>query len=218
MPVIAIDGPAASGKGTIGFKIAEALGFGYLDTGALYRAVAKRVVDQDQDPAIPEYAVAAALWLQQHIKPELLADPALRSDDIGVAAAKVAAIPDVRIALLDLQRDFAKNPGSGFKGAVLDGRDIGTVICPEADIKLFITADVEIRAERRLKELQSRGINATYDPVLKDMRERDARDQNRSVAPLKPASDAVIIDNGHLSREEALEKALSVVREKLGRA
>lgn len=215
--IVAIDGPAASGKGTLARKIAQKLGYAYLDTGALYRSVAKRVLDQAQDPISVKDAHKAALWLQQNVTPELLADPAIRTDEVSAAAAKIADFPEVRQALFDLQRNFAQAPGKQYKGAVLDGRDIGTIICPEADVKLYVTAGAEIRAQRRLKELQSQGIAATYEAVLKDMRERDARDAGRKAAPMKPAEDAIILDSSTLGPEEALEKALAVISEKLFR-
>lgn len=215
--IIAIDGPAASGKGTLARKIADRMGYAYLDTGALYRTVAKRVLDAGQDPADPENAISAARWLQHNVTPEMLAGSAIRTDEVGAAAAKVADNPAVRQTLLDLQRDFADNPGEPYKGAVLDGRDIGTVICPRADVKLYVIANVEIRAERRLKELQSKGIVATYEAVLKDMRERDARDAGREAAPMKPAEDAVTIDSSFLGPDEALAKALAVIEQKLSR-
>jgi CMP/dCMP kinase len=214
-PVIAIDGPAASGKGTLARKIAVALGYAYLDTGALYRTVAKHVLEEGKDPADMKAAHEAALWLQKNVSPALLADPAIRTDEVGNAAAKVADMPEVRKALFDLQQDFAKNPGKTYKGAVLDGRDIGTIICPEAPVKLFVTASLEVRAERRLKELQSKGISTTYDPVLTDMRQRDERDAARKAAPLKPAPDAVVLDTSALGPDEVLEKALKIIKDKL---
>lgn len=134
---------------------------------------------------------------------------------MGGGASKVAAIPSVRAALLDLQRDFAAHPGEGFEGAVLDGRDIGTVICPQAPVKLFVTASDEVRAERRTKELQSKGISVTKAAVLKDMCERDARDASRTEAPMKPADDAILIDSSHLDPAEMLDKALKIVQERL---
>ncbi len=214
--VIAIDGPAASGKGTLARSLAQKLDFGFLDTGALYRAVACAMLAQGQDPDDPEEAGRAAQALRDAFSPALLENPALRLDETGRAASKIAVVPAVRQALFDLQRNFAASPGNGFRGAILDGRDIGTVICPEAPLKLFITASTEIRAERRLKELQSKGIEATYEAVLKDMRERDARDAARQAAPMKPAEDAVIIDSSALSAAEMLEKALDIARERLG--
>ena len=142
----------------------------------------------------------------------ILHDANLREERVGEAASKVAAIESVRAALIDLQRDFAKNPGEAYKGAVLDGRDIGTVICPDAPVKLFVTASDEIRAQRRTKELQSKGLDATYEAVLADMQERDARDASRAHAPLKPAEDAQIVDTSDLSADEALEQALSIIK------
>jgi cytidylate kinase len=219
-PVIAIDGPAASGKGTLARKIAAELGFAYLDTGALYRGTAFEVFSTGAEPRDE----AAALRATQTLKTKLLnpatraatlSSPALRSDEIGLAASIVADMTAVREALKDLQKSFAANPGEGFAGAVLDGRDIGTVICPDADVKLFVTADLEVRAQRRLKELQSRGISATYGAVLKDMRERDARDKGRKAAPMKPADDAELLDTSALSQDETVQKALQLIRAKL---
>ena len=194
-PVIAIDGPAASGKGTLARRIADTLGFAHLDTGALYRAYALHGADNWQEAALD--------------------DPRLKEDDVAQMASKAAADPAVRQLLKGYQKNFAANPPSPAKGAVLDGRDIGTVICPNADIKLFITAETEIRAERRLKELQSRGKAVTYEAVLKDMRDRDARDQGRKTAPMMPADDALIIDTGHLTANEAFDKAMALIREQL---
>lgn len=215
MDTIAIDGPAASGKGTLARRLAERLGFAHLDTGALYRSVAKRVLDQNEDPDDERAAAKAARWLQDNVTPELLADPALREDDIGAAASKVAAFPAVRKALLDLQRSFSKVPGEGYEGTILDGRDIGTVICPKADVKLFIEASLEVRAKRRTKELQSKGLDATYEAVLRDMRERDERDSGRQSAPLTRAKDAIVLDTSDLTEDEVFEKALKIVEEQL---
>lgn len=227
--IIAIDGPAASGKGTLARRIADTLGFAHLDTGALYRAVAYEVLQSGGDPTNPEHATTAAQKISQDIilhnakpeegssldKPKDLTNPRLKDDDVGQAASKVASIPEVRAILLDLQQNFATNPPPPAKGAVLDGRDIGTVICPNADIKLFIEAKTEIRADRRFKELQSRGKDPIYEAVLKDMRERDARDQGRQTAPMMPADDALIIDTGHLNAKEAFEEAMALIRENL---
>lgn len=222
-PVIAIDGPAASGKGTLARALAEKLGFAFMDTGALYRGVAFEVLEADNDPDSTTDAEKAALLLAQKIehadKPaDILGNPKLREEIVGQTASKVAALQEVREALLKLQRDFAANPGKSYKGAVLDGRDIGTVICPDADLKLFITAQMEVRAKRRLKELQSKDISVTYDAVLADMRARDARDSERSSAPLKPADDAVTIDTSSLSAEQvfdlAYKKALAMIHAK----
>jgi cytidylate kinase len=220
-PVIAIDGPAASGKGTLSRKIAQTLNFAHMDTGALYRAVGYGVLMAGGDPGDMIAAAASARQLAEDLRgpggAALLADPALRSDDVGQAASLVAAMPPIREALLALQRDFAQNPPDPFAGAVLDGRDIGTVICPQASVKLFVTATVEIRAQRRLKELQSKGILATYEAVLKDMRERDARDADRTTAPMKPAADAILLDTSEIGPDTVLEQALAVIREKIAR-
>lgn len=219
-PVIAIDGPAASGKGTLARHIAARLNFAYLDTGALYRATALEVLAAGGDPANSVDALHGAETLRQRLmEPQggalVLANPQLREDRVGVAASIVADMTDVREALRHLQQDFAVSPGEGYEGAVLDGRDIGTVICPEADVKLYVTADLEIRAQRRLKELQSGGNIATYEAVLKDMRERDARDTARKAAPMKPAHDAIVLDTSGLSQDDVVEKALAVISEKL---
>lgn len=219
-PVIAIDGPAASGKGTLARKIAETLDFAYLDTGKLYRATAYEVLKKRKNPEDEASAFDAARRIQDEIldteKPsDILSESALSSDEVGQAASKVAAIEIVRAVLLDLQRNFAQNPGEGHKGAVLDGRDIGTVICPDAHVKLFVTASSEIRAERRTKELQSKGLDVTYEAVLKDMRERDARDANRSNAPLKQADDAITLDTSDLTQDEVLDKALEIIRKNM---
>ncbi len=219
-PVIAIDGPAASGKGTLARQVAARLNFAYLDTGALYRAVALEVLQNGQDPASTVHALHASETLRQKLTapdggPMVLANPQLREDRVGIAASIVADMPDVRAALKELQQAFAAHPGDAYKGAVLDGRDIGTVICPDADVKLFVTAALEIRAQRRLKELQSGGNAATYEAVLKDMRERDARDTARKAAPMKPAQDAMVLDTSGLSQDDVVEKALAVISEKL---
>lgn len=208
--IIAIDGPAASGKGTLARTLAARLGFAHMDTGALYRAVALEVLHEGGDPAHEASAVAAAKTFSARPNlMELLASEALRSDVIAGAASQVAAFGGVREALLSLQRNFASNPPAWAKGAVLDGRDIGTRICPEAPLKLFITARDEIRAQRRRKELHSKGILVTYEAVLEDMRARDARDQSRKAAPLKPAPDAFVIDSSDLNPAQLLELALS---------
>jgi cytidylate kinase len=196
-------------------KVAAALEFAYMDTGALYRMVGYTVLERDGDPGEADEARDAAEFLRDYFSPDLLANPKLREDACGQAASKVAVVPAVRSALLDLQKSFAKSPGATFKGAILDGRDIGTVVCPDAPVKLYITASDEVRAERRLKELQSKGLEVTYDTVLKDMRERDARDMAREAAPMKPAADAITIDSSDLGPDEMLDKALSVIKERL---
>lgn len=214
-PVIAIDGPAASGKGTLSRKLAEKLNFAHLDTGAVYRIAALHMVQQNFELNTPN-GILSAQYILQNMTLDMLADPLLRSDEISVLTSKLSAIPEVREILLDTQRNFAKNPPENYAGAVLDGRDIGTVVCPDADVKLFVTANAESRAKRRLNELQTRGLSATYDAVLKDMKERDFRDTNREIAPLKPAEDGFILDTSDLTPDQALEEALRIVRSKTG--
>ncbi|WP_413206780.1 (d)CMP kinase [Rhodospirillum sp. A1_3_36] len=208
--IIAIDGPAASGKGTLSRRLAGRLGYAHLDTGKLYRAVGMAVLRAGGDPTDPATAEAAARALDV----ETLGDAALTSDEAGIAASKVAAIPGVRAALLDLQRAFAANPPNGCRGAVLDGRDIGTVVCPDADAKFFVTASMETRVQRRLQELQANGLDVKEDDVLRDMTERDARDSGRSIAPMAQASDAVVLDTSNMSAEQALHAALAALAEK----
>ncbi|MDA7964672.1 d(CMP) kinase [Ruegeria sp.] len=197
---VAIDGPAAAGKGTISKGVATHFGFAHLDTGLLYRAVGRRVLEGQE-------AVATA----QALTAEELGQGDLRTAEIAQAASKVAVIPGVRAALVDFQRAFARRAG----GAVLDGRDIGTVICPRAEVKLFVTASAEVRAERRYLELSAKGADATREQVLADVRERDARDADRSTAPMKPAEDAVLLDTSDLSIEQALAQAIALIQTKL---
>lgn len=201
--VIAIDGPAASGKGTLARKVAHALGVAYLDTGSLYRAVAWKLLAKEQPLDNIPLAVETASGL-------ILSDlenPELKSERVGMAASAVSVIPAVREALLHFQRNFAY---SG-KGAVLDGRDIGTVICPDAKIKLFITADIATRAKRRHEELLGLGQTLSYEEVLKELEARDNRDRNRTVAPLVAAADAIIIDTTAMDSEEAFRKTMGVI-------
>ena len=205
--VIAIDGPAASGKGTLARRVAEHFGLAHLDTGALYRAVAFLVLDGAGDPADPAAAEAAA----RRVRPPLLSDPRLRGDEIAAAASVVAAIPQVRHALLEWQRDFAAHPPGARRGAVLDGRDIGTVVCPAADVKLFVTASPEARARRRVKELREQGGAAIYENVLQDLKTRDARDSGRRAAPLAAASDAEVIDTTMLDADTVFEHARQLI-------
>jgi cytidylate kinase len=207
--VIALDGPAAAGKGTLAKRLAAHYGFAHLDTGALYRAVGLAVLKAGGDPTDPQAATAAA----QSLDPATLSDPELRSATAGDASSKVAAIPAVRQALFDFQRRFAAHPPVG-SGSVLDGRDIGTVICPEAPVKIFVTASPEARANRRLKELQARGEGAIYARVLEDIRARDARDAARADAPMKPAEDAVHLDTSDLDIDQVFELAKAIVEQK----
>jgi len=210
MTIIAIDGPAAAGKGTLARRLAATLGFDYLDTGLIYRAVGMNVARAGGDPADPALAGPAA----RALAPADLAADDLRGDQAAQAASKVAAIPEVRAALLDFQRAFAATP-PGAKGAVLDGRDIGTVVCPDAGIKLFVTASLEKRAERRLKELRAAGREAIHSTVLAEMRERDERDRNRAVAPLVAADDAFVLDTTGLDADQAFAAALGHVRSRM---
>lgn len=206
--IVAVDGLVAAGKGTLARRLAAALGFRHLDTGMIYRAVGARLLAAGIDPADPDQAQAAA----RALSPADLERPGLRDEAVGRAASIVAAAPAVRAALVDFQRRFAGQP----PGAVLDGRDIGTVICPEAEVKFFVTAAAGIRARRRFDELQARGESATYAAVLQDLQERDARDQGRGVAPTKPAEDAIILDTSALSAEEVFAHALAIVRARAG--
>lgn len=214
--VIALDGPAAAGKGTLAKRLAAHYNLAYLDTGSLYRAVGLAVLRQGKDPTDAAAATAAA----QTLAHDLLSDPDLRSAAAGDASSKVAAIPGVRAALFDWQRRFAADPqpaadGSPRSGSVLDGRDIGTVICPEAEVKIYVTASAEARANRRLKELQARGEEAIYARVLEDIRARDARDAARADAPMKPADDAVHLDTSDLDIDQVFAKAKAIVDERL---
>jgi len=193
---VAIDGPAAAGKGTISRAIAAHFGFAHLDTGLLYRAVGALALD-GADP------ITAARALQ----PNVLQGDRLRTAEVAQAASRVAVIPEVRAALLEFQRTFARRPG----GAVLDGRDICTVICPNAEAQLFVTASAQVRAERRWKELSAKGDDRTLDQVLADVRSRDARDSGRDAAPMKPDASARIIDTSDLTIEEAIAAAISYV-------
>ena len=211
--VVAIDGPAASGKGTLARRIAAHFGFAHLDTGKLYRATALAVLDAGGDPHDATAAVKAAQTLDLSGRD----DPRLRGDDIAGAASIVAALPPVRAALLEAQRRFAHHPPPPAKGAVLDGRDIGTVVCPDATVKLFVIASVEARAERRAKELRESGAEAIYDQVLQGMKERDARDSERRVAPLSAAPDAVIIDTTMLDPDQVFERASDLIARSLAR-
>ncbi|MBN9438339.1 (d)CMP kinase [Bosea sp. (in: a-proteobacteria)] len=204
--VIAVDGPAASGKGTLARRLAAHFGLPYLDTGLLYRMVARAMLDAGQDLNDPQAAAATAAGFDESGFDE----DRLRGREIGEAASVVAAIPAVRRALIDRQRRFAAAPG----GAVLDGRDIGTVICPQATAKLFVTATPEVRAARRHRELAGRGDTASFEGILADIRRRDARDSGRGDAPLKAAEDAILLDTSALGVDEAFAAALAIVEKR----
>lgn len=209
--IVAIDGPAAAGKGTLARRIANDLNLAYLDTGLLYRATGFAVVSAGGDPNEEEAALKAA----KNLSPKDLENEKLRHDEAAQAASKVAVIQSVRDELLAFQRQFAKQPPEGYVGSVLDGRDIGTVVCPDAHVKLFVTASTEVRAERRLKELQSRGLEAIYAQVLQDMKDRDARDSERAAAPLKAADDAIVLDTSEMSIDDVIAQAKDIISRKI---
>ena len=209
--IVAIDGPAGAGKGTLARRLAEHLGFAYLDTGKLYRAVAAKMLAQGWEASDSKAAQAVALGLT----PDDLERGDLREEATSQAASLVASYGPVRAALLSFQRGFAANPPGGAQGAILDGRDIGTVICPDADAKLFVTASLDERARRRHKELLDRGEGAIYPRVREEMAERDKRDSERADAPLKPADDAFVLDTTDLDIEAAYAAALSYLRSRL---
>ena len=201
--IIAIDGPAASGKGTLGKRLARHYGYRHLDTGVIYRAVAKALLDAGADLSNEMLAVSAALELD----PEKFGNPALKTQEVGDAASVVSAIAGVRQVLLNFQRRFAEDP----PGAVLDGRDIGTVICPNADVKIFVVADANVRARRRTLEARARGEDADEAAVLADILRRDERDQNRATAPLRRAEDAHVLDDSNLDIEAGVRAAIAIV-------
>jgi len=207
--IIAVDGPAASGKGTIARALARHFGLPHMDTGLLYRAVALNLWRWGGDPGNEFEALRASHELG--VDPD---DPELRSETVSQIASAISVYPSVRAALLERQQEFAGQPG----GAVLDGRDIGTVIAPQAHVKLFVTASPEVRAKRRLQELEARGMTAGYQDVLIDIKARDERDSSREVAPLRQASDALLLDTSDLGLEEAVAAAIKLVEEKLARA
>jgi CMP/dCMP kinase len=201
--IIAIDGPAASGKGTLAKRLAAHYGYRHLDTGVIYRAVAKAMLDVGADLTNETLAASVA----RRLDPEKFDDPALKSQTMGDAASVVSAFPGVREVLLNFQRQFAAGP----PGAVLDGRDIGTVVCPHAEVKIFVVAAPEVRAHRRTLEARARGEEADEAAVLADILKRDERDRNRAVAPLKPAEDAYLLDNSHLDIEGGVRAAIDIV-------
>ena len=207
--IVAVDGPAASGKGTIARALAAYWGLPHLDTGLLYRAVGLSVLRAGADPSDPAAALAACDFL-----PELLADEALRTEAAGRAASRVSVHPSVRQALLERQRRFARQRG----GAVLDGRDIGTVIVPDADAKLFVTAAPEVRARRRLSELAARASDLLFQDVLADILARDARDAGRAAAPLAQAADADLLDTSDMTIDAAVRRAIALVEARTGQA
>jgi CMP/dCMP kinase len=205
--IVAVDGPTASGKGTLARAIAAHFGLPYLDTGLLYRAVGRQVQLAGTDPDSEADALAAA-----DFPDSLLSDPELRSEAIGGFASRVSIHPQVRAALLERQRAFAQQAG----GAVLDGRDIGTVICPDADVKLFVTASLDARADRRFAEMQSQGREMTRDEIRAQIERRDERDMNRKDAPLKPAPDAFVLDTTALGKDAAIAAAIEAVEQARG--
>lgn len=207
--IIAIDGPAASGKGTLARRIAADLGLPYLDTGLLYRGVARNVAARGFKLSDPW----AALAMARSLDPVTLEDPELRTPGAGEAASIVASMPCVRAALLDYQRAFAARPG----GAVIDGRDIGTVVCPTADAKIYVTARPEVRAQRRFLERQAQSVPVTFESVLEDIKRRDARDSGRESAPMRPAANADLLDTSDLDIEAAFAAAVGLIKRKIGR-
>ncbi|HNW19063.1 MAG TPA: (d)CMP kinase [Sphingorhabdus lacus] len=204
--IIAVDGPTASGKGTIAKALAEHYGLPFLDTGLLYRAVGFQLLQNGGDPDSPDDALEACEYSD-----DILEHPELRDEAIGGLASRVSVHPEVRAALNKRQVDFAYQPG----GALLDGRDIGTVIAPDADVKLFITASANVRAERRYREMKSRGVNVEFETILADIQARDIRDAGRTTAPLKPAVDAIEIDTSNMSVETAIQSAVTAVDSKV---
>ena len=204
--IIAVDGPTASGKGTIAKALAEHYGLPFLDTGLLYRAVGFQLLQNGGDPDSPDDALEACEYSD-----DILEHPELRDEAIGGLASRVSVHPEVRAALNKRQVDFAYQPG----GALLDGRDIGTVIAPDADVKLFITASANVRAERRYREMKSRGVNVEFEAILADIQARDIRDAGRTTAPLKPAADAIEIDTSNMSVETAIQSAVTAVDSKV---
>ena len=201
--IIAVDGPSAAGKGTVARAVAQRLGYHFLDTGSLYRMVGLAMLKAGK----PASDAVAARQLAENLDPAAAKDAELRTEQVATMASQVAVIPEVRAALLEFQRAYARQS----PGAVLDGRDIGTVVCPDAHVKLYITASAEIRAKRRMQELQQAGGSVTFDEVLDDVRARDARDSSRATAPLKPAEDAVIIDTSAMTIEQAVTAAMLAI-------
>jgi CMP/dCMP kinase len=206
--IIAIDGPSAAGKGTLARAVATHLGYHFLDTGSLYRMVGLAMINAGK----PVQDVAAATGFAKTLDPAKIQDRDLRTETVAAMASEVAAIPEVRKALLEFQRQFAKRE----PGAVLDGRDIGTIVCPDADLKFFVTASTHVRTLRRLEELKQLGVRSTYEAVLDDIRGRDERDANRASAPTKQANDAIMIDTSELDREEVIAAVMGVIADHMG--
>jgi CMP/dCMP kinase len=206
--IIAVDGPSAAGKGTIARAVATHLGYHFLDTGSLYRMVGLAMLQAGKSGD----DVTAAVQFAATLEPSRVQDRELRTETVASMASHVAAMPDVRKALLDFQRNFAKRE----PGAVLDGRDIGTVVCPEADIKFFVTASTEVRANRRLAELKSLGVKTDFKTVLEDIWARDERDAERATSPMKQADDAIMIDTSELEKDEVLAAVMGVIADHLG--
>lgn len=206
--IIAVDGPSAAGKGTIARAVATHLGYHFLDTGSLYRMVALEMLRAQKSAD----HVKAAVKFAQTLDPMSVVDRDLRSETVAAMASEVAAIPEVRTALLEFQRQFAKRQ----PGAVLDGRDIGTIVCPDADLKFFVTASTQVRATRRRAELKALGVHADYETVLDDIMARDERDANRASAPTKQAEDAIMIDTSELDREEVIAAVMGVIADHMG--
>lgn len=209
--IVAIDGPAASGKGTLARRLADALNLAYLDTGSLYRAVGLSTIRAGGDPSVEADAVKAA----QNLDLSSFSLTDLRSEEAGIAASQVAFLPAVRAVLLEFQRRFASHPPGGKDGAVMDGRDIGTVVCPQAPAKIFVTADLDVRVARRVKELRDKGETVIEARIRADMEARDARDKDRSVSPLIPAKDAWILDTSSLDADAAFAQAKAFVLAKM---
>ncbi len=217
---IAVDGPSASGKGTLARRLADQFHLFYLDSGSIYRAAAKRILDLGKNPDSPEDAVSAAIYVRDHLTSEMIEDPALRNDVVADATSRSCRFPPVREIITETLRIYANHPPikqhhKPYQGAILDGRDIGTVVCPDAEVKLFVIADVEVRAKRRFKELTAKNIQTSYETVLQDMMDRDARDSGRETAPLKPAPDAIIFDTTDMDIDAAFDKAVEIIRAKL---
>lgn len=210
--IIAIDGPSASGKGTLARRLATFLGYAYLDTGLLYRAVARALIRHNRNDADAALAAQLAATLDPTT---LVNEPSLRTEAVSQLTSRISAHPEVRAALLKFQQDFCRNPPDGLPGAVLDGRDIGTTIAPTAPIKFYVTASAATRAQRRLQELQGRGEAADYATILADLHQRDQRDATRAIVPATPANDAIILDTTDLTADAAFQQALGLVQARL---